>query len=213
MSRLRTKATTPNRELVVYVLHVLGGAVERIHTEDIANKAHALFGDSFSWTKYPEYPDKDIVRVALTDARKEKYGALIEGRTGQHRGQSGKSKRSPALDGWILTKAGVAWIKENQDRLETIADSGAAPKEHRQRVLKQLGRVRSHRVFADFLDDPELFIPQIGGMAELFRCRVDAEEEVWVRRFEAIRRKARVAEQQDLLDFVDACESAYRSQR
>ena len=212
MSQPGPRATTPNRELVAYALHVLGGAVERIHTEDIAHKAHALFPDSFSWTKYPEFPDKDIVRVALTDARKEKYGGLIEGRTGQHRGQSSKGQRYPALDGWILTKAGVDWIKEDQCRLEAIAGPGGVPKEHRQKLLKQLGRIRNHRIFADFSHDPDLFEPEIGGMAELFRCRVDAEEEIWVQRFEAIRRKARVAEQQDVTDFINACELAYRRQ-
>jgi len=69
-----------NRELVVYCLYVVGGATERVHTEDLALKCWELFPDSFSWTKYPNYPDKDIVRVALTDARKEKYGALVSGR-------------------------------------------------------------------------------------------------------------------------------------
>ena len=212
MSQSVQRATTPNRELVVYVLHVLGGSVERIHTEDIAHKAHALFPDSFSWTKYREFPDKDIVRVALTDARKAKYGGLIEGRTGQHRGQSSKTRRDPTPDGWILTKAGMDWIKENQCRFEAVVSSVGVPKEHRQKVLKQLGRIRSHRLFVDFSHDPDVFRPEIGGMAELFRCRVDAEEEVWVGRFETIRRQARVAEQKDVTDFIDACELAYRNQ-
>ena len=48
-----------SREMVVYVLGLLGGESRKIHTEDIAIKCHSLFPDSFSWTKYPEIPDKD----------------------------------------------------------------------------------------------------------------------------------------------------------
>jgi hypothetical protein len=72
----------PNRDLVVYALGILGGEFQRVHTEDIALKCHELFPDVFSWTRYPEIPDKDIARVALTDARKVKYGRLVEGRAG-----------------------------------------------------------------------------------------------------------------------------------
>lgn len=86
----------PNRELVVYALSVLGGDSKPIHTEDIALKCHELFPESFSWTKHPEIPDKDIVRVALTDARKRQHGVLVEGRTGQRQGHSAKTKRRPA---------------------------------------------------------------------------------------------------------------------
>ncbi len=213
MSESGTRTEPPNRELVVYALHLLNGAVERVHTEDIAIKAHELFPGSFSWTRHPDLPDKDIVRVALTDARKERYGSLVEGRTGQHKGQYTKTKRDPALDGWILTEAGLNWIKENQAHFEAAIDSTGEIKTHRQKVLRQLERFRNHRFFGDFTREPDSFSPGIGGLADLLRCRVDADEEVWVQRLEAIRRKARVAEQSDVLDFVDACESAYRVQK
>ena len=204
---------TPNRELVVWTLHLLGGAVSRVHTEDIARKAHELFPDSFSWTKYPDLPDKDVVRVALTDARKPKYGAHIEGRSGQHRGQSSKTKRDPQRDGWILTAAGVEWILSNQKRLEGLGRSAGRPKEHRQKVLRQLGRIHTHPLFSDFVVDPTGFSPDIGGLAALLRCRVDAPREVWIERLEGVRRVARVSEQEDVLRFADACEEAYRVQR
>ena len=206
-----TKAT-PNRDLVVWALHLLGGAVSRVHTEDIARKAHELFPDSFSWTRYPELPDKDIVRVALTDARKPKYGALIEGRTGQHRGHSGKTKRGPQTDGWTLTAAGAKWVLSNQKRLEGLGRSVGLPKEHRQKVLKKLARIRSHRLFAEFIKDPAEFSPEIGALAELFRCRVDASREIWEARLEAVRKMGRISEQKDVLRFTDACEAAYRTQ-
>lgn len=203
---------TPNRELVVYALHVLNGAINRVHTEDIALKAHELFPDSFSWTRYPQLPDKDIVRVALTDARKAQYGGLIEGRTGQHRGHSSKTKRDPQPDGWTLTAAGAKWILSNQKRLDGLVTSGAPDKAHRQNVLKQLARIRTHRLFAEFVKKPADFSPDIGGLAELLKCRVDAPRDVWTDRLERIRRKARIAEYEDVLRFADACEAAYRAE-
>src|SRR2546427_7389250 len=114
----------PNRELVIYVLSLLGGESKRLHTEDITVKCHELFPGSFSWTKYPNYPDKDIVRVALTDARKSQHGALVEGRSGQKRGQSAKTNRGPVPDGWMLTRAGVQWVSENKERLASLAGGG-----------------------------------------------------------------------------------------
>ncbi len=100
-------ATLTNRDMVVYALYSLGGATKRFHTEDIALKCFEVWPSAFSWTKYPEYPDKDIVRVALTDARKEKFGFLVDGRTGQTRGQANRTKRRRTGDG--LTWA-VEWI-------------------------------------------------------------------------------------------------------
>ncbi len=182
-----------NRELVVYALWILGGESEKVHTEDIAIRCHDLFAGSFSWVKHPQFPDKDIVRVALTDARKERYGALVEGRTGQKHGLYAKTKRQPTPDGWTLTHEGIAWMKENLPELEKLADSGQ-PKEHRQRVLKQLNLVKRHRLFEEFLADSE-FVPSIGDLAELFRCRVDAAPTVWEERFESVLRKAHATDQ------------------
>ena len=207
---MKTPASNP--ELVVYTLHLLGGAVARIHTEDIALKAHELFPDSFSWTRHPHLPDKDVARVALTDARKPKYGVLVEGRTGQQRGQSSKTNRGPAPDGWILTAAGIEWVRSNQQRLEALPGSGEQ-REHRQKVLKQLRRVKSHRLFGEFARAPHRFEPDIGTLAELLRCRVDADHEVWIERLEGIRSRARLSGQDDILAFIDVCEAAYESQK
>jgi hypothetical protein len=201
----------PNRELVVYALYLLGGDTERVHTEDIALKSFDLFPASFSWVKYPQHPDKDIVRVALTDARKEQHAALVEGRTGQKRGLTAKTRRKPVEDGWLLTSRGIQWIQENLVGLERIAGGGRG-KEHRQKVLRQLKRVREHHLFAQYVDSPERFFPMVGQIADLLRCRVDAELDIWQQRFEKIRRQAESVNQQDVLEFIMKCERAYREQ-
>lgn len=200
----------PNRELVVYAAYLLGGDAERVHTEDIALKCFELFPASFSWVKHAQYPDKDIVRVALTDARKEQYGALVEGRTGQKRGLTAKTLRRPMDDGWALTSSGVQWIQKNLADLERLA--GGPVKQHRQKVLKQLKRVREHRLFRLYVDSPDRFFPAVGQIADLLRCRVDAEPPVWQERFEKLRRQAEAAGQQDVFDFAAKCREAYLHQ-
>ena len=202
----------PNRDLVVYALYLLGGDTRRIHTEDVALKCFGLFPAAFSWVKYPEYPDKDIVRVALTDARKEQFGRLVEGRAGQKHGLSTKTRRQPTEDGWVLTQVGIQWVHGNRDMLQQYAGAGAI-KHHRQKVLRKLKRIRDHMLFARYADSPERFHPMIGEIADLLRCRVDAEPQVWQERFNKLRLQAGSAEHEDVLDFVNKCEEAYLRQR
>lgn len=202
----------PNRDLVVYALYLLGGDTERVHTEDIALKCFELFRGAFSWVKHTEYPDKDIVRVALTDARKEKHGALVEGRAGQRRTSVSKLRGRRGEDGWMLTQAGIDWIKVNLKALRKFGDSPVV-KEHRQKVLRRLKRIKEHKLFAQYLDSPDRFDPMIGDIADLLRCRVDAEPELWWERFDKLKREADSTEQRDVLDFAEKCESAYLQQR
>lgn len=201
-----------NREVVVYALYLLGGATKRVHTEEVALKCFELAPDSFSWTRYPQYPDKDIVRVALTDARKGKHGGLVDGRAGQSRGQFQKTQRRPTGDGWTLTDAGVKWIGQNVDRLRSRG-CDSTPKEHRQKLLQFLGRVRQHKAFKQYERAPERFGPSIGDLADLLRCRVDADQAVWRERFERIRKHAVAAGQNDVLDFIEKSTRAYEAQR
>lgn len=202
------KARPSNRELVVYGLEQSGGGVRRVHTEDVALKCHELFPDAFSWTRHPKLPDKDIVRVALTDARKDRYGALVTGRAGQARGKSAKANP----DGWMLTEAGVAFLKKHGARLTAFARS-ADKKDHRQTVLKQLRRIKEHPLFREYRRDPDGFYAPVGRLAELMRCRVDAESQVWRKRFQSARLVIAASEDKTLSDFLQKLEQSYQDQR
>lgn len=197
---------------MLYALYLLGGDSKRIHTEDIALKCFQLFPRSFSWAKYSQYPDKDIVRVALTDSRKKKNGALVEGRTGQKRGQTGKTNRPPIEDGWTLTVEGITWIKSNLDGLEKYGGIEQV-KDHRQKILKQLKRIREHPLFLRYVSGSEEFTPRIGEIADMLRCRVDAEEEIWRERFKKALLQSESVGQNDIIQFLKKCEDAYMSQR
>jgi hypothetical protein len=195
--------TVPNRQLVVLALALIDGETKYVHTEDIAIKSHELFPDSFSWIKHPHIPDKDAVRVALTDARKEKHGALVVGRVGRRRDER---------DGWKLTEAGIAWVAQNRERFDALSNKSQR-KEHRQKLLKQLRRIKDHELFRRYVDSPTRFAPEIGDIAALLRCRVDASPAVWAERFEKIRTQALAAEQQEVVGFIVRCEVAYQEQK
>lgn len=202
----------PNRELVVFALAMCGGTTHKVHTEDIALKCHELFPGSFSWTKYPDIPDKDIVRVALVDARKQAKGALVDGRAGRTKGQSAKTKREPVPDGWILTEPGLHFLKEHETGFRELVRSGKQ-KDHRQAARKEMGRVRKHKLYAVFQRDRDGFRAPIGQLADLVRCRVDAEQRVWDSRFEKLRLVAAASEDDEFAEFVEKLELSYDEER
>lgn len=196
-----------NWEIAVFALFLQGGASKRIHTEDVALKCFELAPDAFSWVRYPKHPDKDIVRVALTDARKSKTGALVTGRAGRGRRPISLPGATPTNDGWRLTEHGAQWIADNRQRLDALTAKRKV-RFDRQEPLRRLARITSHPAFQRFKTDQKGFSPSIGELADLLRCRPDAPKQVWDRRFQAARNEAQVAMQSEVLSFLDACESA-----
>ncbi len=170
-SRCILSEPTSTREFVVWTLHLLGGVVSRIHTEDKTRKEHEIFPDSIFSTGFPVLPDKGIVRVAFIDALKSKHGAFVKGCTGQHRGRSSWTKRDPQLDDGILTAAGVKWILLKQQRSEGIGRLAGHLKKHWPKVLKQLECIRARRLMADFVTDPADFSSDFGGVTQMPRRR------------------------------------------
>ena len=72
-----------NVDIVVYVLGLLGGAEKTVYSEEVAAKCYEVAPTRFSW-RLPAYrakgwPDKYVVKTALEDAKKDKYGALVDG--------------------------------------------------------------------------------------------------------------------------------------
>lgn len=199
-----------NWEIAVYALYLQGGGTRPVHTEDVALKCFELARESFSWVKYPNNPDKDIARMALIDARKEKIGTLVTGRAGRGKGHSTDAHPHRSPDGWQLNEKGITWVKENEERL-AVELKQQQPKAHRQEILQKLSRVRKHVLYKDFIDQPSSFAPSLGSLAELLRCRVDAERAVWYKRFESLRNQALLAQQRDIVDFVDACQKFVNS--
>jgi hypothetical protein len=204
MTNTTANPARANRELVVYCLYVAGGATARIHTEDVALKCWELFPSSFSWTKYPQYPDKDIVRVALTDARKEKYGAFVSGRV---EGNAARTDQAEP-ESWMLTEKGLTWITGH---LSLFCDDSAKPerKAHRQLLLRRLKELTTTPLYRRFAEAESSFCPSIGELAAFLKCRVDANESVWERRLGEIRRLGIDAGEDAIGRFAAACSDAY----
>jgi hypothetical protein len=150
-------------------------------------------------------PDKEVTRSSLVDARKEKNGRLVTGRAGRHKGQYRNRGITPEADGWTLTEEGVKWVQNNHDRVERSLGTGA-DQSSRQEIRRALHRVTQSALFQDYLSNREGFVPQLGALAELLRCRVDAENHVWSKRFATLRNQAQLARQNDVLDFLEKCE-------
>ena len=199
-----------NTDLVVYAIALLGGDSAFVHTEDVAVKCHELRPASFSWTKYPEYPDLEVTRRALISVRSEKFGCLVNGRSGRGQGLSGLTGRDRVSDGWRLTRDGMKWLRKEETRIVAALDSKGLD-DRRQKVLKQLGRVFAHPTWQSFGADQHAFNPSIGLLAELMRVRVDAPVDVWVSRFEELEGKAILIDNPTLQDFVMRCRSSYES--
>lgn len=105
MMKSREKPLTPNvtaPELAAFALYVLGGGRTVVDTEDVALQVHEIAPGRFSWRKYPDRINLELVRVALSDARKRENGRLVTG--------TGRS-------GWSLTAAGQRWGEANAPHL------------------------------------------------------------------------------------------------
>lgn len=61
-------------------------------------KAHEIAPTQFSWRKYPEQVDMDLVRRNLSHAAGPKYGSLLDG-----------SRRT----GWSMSPRGLQWAKKH----------------------------------------------------------------------------------------------------
>lgn len=97
---MTAKVTGP--ELVTLALYVLKGSGTVVDTEDVAVRTHEIAPGRFSWRKYRDQINLELVRVALSDACKPENGSLVTG--------TGKS-------GWSLTAAGQRWAETNAARL------------------------------------------------------------------------------------------------
>src|SRR5689334_18326851 len=57
-------------EIVSLAVYRLGGAQRAVDTEDVAVEAHRIAPGRFSWKKYPDQINLELIRVFLSDAKK-----------------------------------------------------------------------------------------------------------------------------------------------
>lgn len=110
-------------ETVALALWHLGGDQHPIDTEDVAMKANELAPHAFTWRKYPDQINLELIRVNLSDA-KLKAGLVSGG----------------GRDGWSLTTRGASWAKQNAQLL-----AGPAQRTRAERRSGSIDEVRWRR--------------------------------------------------------------------
>ena len=135
-------------EAATLALHALGGGEASFDTEDVAIRAAEIAPDAFAWQKYPDRIDKELVRVALSDARIKK-GYVV----GSHN-----------KGGRMLTAAGQEYARRNSGRV------AGTPTEHRrgrdeQQHKRERARMLTTRAYERFAD---------GGLAAVTADEADA---------------------------------------
>jgi len=117
-------------EAVTLAVFALGGADSPADTEDVAVRVAEIAPGMFSWRKYPEMIDKEIVRVALSDARLKKHWVV-----GSH-----------DKGGWLLTPTGQEWSRTNEAVLKDGKGLSFADRDSRQ-VMRERSRLLTSEAF------------------------------------------------------------------
>lgn len=116
-----------NHEVVTLAVYLLGGDRQPIDTEDVAKRVNEIAPGRFTWRKYKDQINLEVVRVYLSDAKKKTKGEYLIG--------SGNT-------GWSLSEAGLAFAREQVAAVERL--EAAAPRKNvgQDRLRQQRERAR-----------------------------------------------------------------------
>jgi len=192
-----------NLDIAVFALSRLGGATNKISTEEIASEAFKLAPDRFSWVleKFKDWPDKEVARIALEDAAKAKNGSLVEG----------KYARDISKDGWILTPAGVRWLAKHEKHIASALGE-------RSRQVSQLSPTEVKRLRAKLRREQAFQVYSASGSLEgvspymftdMLQCSPDAPPDLIRFKFNRLQTQAELAQDIELLTFLQACEARF----
>jgi hypothetical protein len=186
--------------IAVYALSLLGGIQQKVHTEDIAQKCLEIAPDRFKWERY-NYPDKELVRKALFHASEKSNGALVAGR-------SGIEQRGKLRDGWQLTPAGAAWLRQNESELTQATSSNheRVPRREADRFLK---KIRSEMAFRIFKDQGNLTDVSQYMFTDLLNCSPDAAVDTIRFKFERLFSNAELVNDKSVIEFLRLCKERF----
>lgn len=130
----RGKLARTNLEILTVAVYILGGDRHYVSTEDIAVKANDLAAGRFSWRKYKDQINLELVRVYLSDLKKQAHGKFVLG--------SGSM-------GWMLTEAGVQAAARAMPKLDA-ADLTRVPMSpaERRRLASERARMLDTTAYA-----------------------------------------------------------------
>lgn len=193
------QSSLSNVDVIVYALADLGGTVTQVAHERLAYRAFELAPDRFSWT-LPEFrhlPDKDIARVALVDASRDKCGSLVTG--------------SVKAGYWRLTPAGVKWFSTHGDAVAAKLGRRAPSSSGRPNDVKRVAaKAKRHYVFKEFQAGRVGEVPA-AAFADMLGCSPDASPKVMRSRLDALESAAESLKDVELKDMVAALGERFES--
>jgi hypothetical protein len=194
-----------NVDIVVYALFRLRGYERKFHTEEIAYEAHNIAKERFGWRlkKFRDmgFPDKEPVRSGLMDAAKEKYGHLVDGR-------AGVESKGKETDGWMLTTAGMAWIRENEKRIESALGT-VRPSIRSQDADRFKKQMREQPLYQKFKEQGNLDGEGRYVFTDMLNTSPDAPKEVIAMKFRGLRSTAELVADKQIISFLDACARSF----
>jgi hypothetical protein len=178
--------------LVVAALHALGGESDLEH---IAVKAHELFPGQFCWRSFPQYPDKDAVRVHLSEAKKRSSGELVTDHDLRHerRGSRGYTKR------FALTRAGIEKAAALQEQIGAAEARGASVGAQRNSLehKRMVAPIQASEAFEQFVNGRAIAGIGRDSFLEAFKLFPDASRFVIVGRLSRAATAVAVLEQSE----------------
>ena len=213
MSKTSPRAPT-NWEIAVVALHNRGGTTRRVHTEDVALECHTLAKTRFSWRKYPDQPDCDIARVALSDARKPENGSLVS-LAGPVKQRSGRRHKRPsereAL--WMLTPDGIEWMRHRGARVRDALASPEGPRastsESRQYARRAIQHLTVHPAFIRYRTDGHCDGLSEADFVDSLKCTLNSSPGTLRARLEEAMARAALLDEGELQGYLKQCQGRF----
>lgn len=160
------------KELVLWGLGMCGGTKEFVDTETVGVLLFQRHPGIFGLRNHPQYPDIDVARVQLADAKRDKGPddpvRVIQDTDERKRRARlrGSEKRILSRDPkWKLNDEGFRWYQENRDAIQRYISSVAQVGERRGRGAIHVSpqqisiavseRIHKRKSFAAFSRDPD----------------------------------------------------------
>lgn len=143
-------------EVILLAVYKLGGDKKSIDTEDVAVLAQEIAPGMFSWQKYPDQINLELVRVTLSDAKKPKNDSLLTG--------SGR-------EGWRLSSRGLQWFTSRgksllADNVVWIKHESKAGSVDIMRKRREMSRLLTSHAWYTWSDEEKL---SVRDACDLFR--------------------------------------------
>jgi hypothetical protein len=141
-------------EIVALAAFIVGANRQRVDMEDIAVKANEIAPGRFSWRKYKDQIDIELIYKHLWDLTKPDKGEYITG-----------SKK----DGWLLTLAGTSFAEQALGELEHLQPARTRPPRQEEAWMRrERARMLSESAFQKVRDGKEAGLSR-GEVERFFR--------------------------------------------